>query len=131
MRIFKTRAFSRFADKKSITDDALIKLIKRANKGLIDADLGNNVIKQRLAKQGQGKSSGYRIILYKIRQYHYFVAAFEKNTRGNITKSEEIALKQLANLYLTYSDEIIQQQIDSGILIEIPLPVLENNDEIQ
>ncbi|EDT5580287.1 type II toxin-antitoxin system RelE/ParE family toxin [Salmonella enterica subsp. enterica serovar Kokomlemle] len=66
VRIFKNAWFERFARKQCITDRALHDAIERAEKGLIDADLGGGVIKQRVARQGQGKSGGYRtIVLYK------------------------------------------------------------------
>lgn len=55
MRIFKNAWFERFARKQCITDRALHDAIERAEKGLIDADLGGGVIKQRVARQGQGK----------------------------------------------------------------------------
>jgi hypothetical protein len=32
--------------------------IERAERGLIDADLGGGIIKQRVARQGQGRSAG-------------------------------------------------------------------------
>jgi hypothetical protein len=38
----------------------------RAENGQIDADLGGGVIKQRIARPGEGKSNGYRsIILFR------------------------------------------------------------------
>ncbi|HBM0098212.1 TPA: type II toxin-antitoxin system RelE/ParE family toxin, partial [Salmonella enterica subsp. enterica serovar Blitta] len=50
MRIFKNAWFERFARKQCITDRALHDAIERAEKGLIDADLGGGVIKQRVAR---------------------------------------------------------------------------------
>ncbi len=63
MRTFKTKSFARFADREGITDAALCEVTRRAESGLIDADLGGGVIKQRIARPGQGKSSGYRAIV--------------------------------------------------------------------
>jgi hypothetical protein len=37
--------------------------IDRADRGLIDADLGGGLIKQRVARSGQGKTGGYRTIV--------------------------------------------------------------------
>jgi hypothetical protein len=59
MRIFKSRPFTRFAIKSGISDAALCKAIMDAEQGLIDADLGGGVIKQRVARKGQGKSGGF------------------------------------------------------------------------
>lgn len=109
--------------KKQIMDEDLIDAVERANQGLIDANLGGNVIKQRIAKQGQGKSSGYRsLILYRINNNSYFVAAIEKNDRENISEQEENALKLLAKVYETYREEQINALVKQGILIEITLP---------
>jgi hypothetical protein len=63
LRIFKTKVFSRFAKKEGICDVALLEAVKRAETGLIDADLGSNVIKQRIKREGQGRSSGYRVLI--------------------------------------------------------------------
>ena len=51
MQIFKTKVFSRFAKKEKISDTALLKAVERAEKGLIDADLGGHLIKQRVSKE--------------------------------------------------------------------------------
>jgi hypothetical protein len=50
MRIFKTRWFARFAKRENIDDDRLADAIVRAERGLIDADLGGGLIKQRVAR---------------------------------------------------------------------------------
>lgn len=52
MRIFKTRWFARFARQERLLDDSLLEAIKRAERGLVDADLGGGLIKQRVARQG-------------------------------------------------------------------------------
>ena len=120
MRIFKTRTFGRYADKKNISDTQLIEAVQRANNGLIDASLGHNIIKQRIAKQGKGKSSGYRsLILYQINHNSYFVAIIEKSDRENISQADENDLRKLADLYQRYDDEILEQLIQQGSLIEI------------
>lgn len=47
--------------------------------GLIHADLGGSVIKQRIARSGGGKSGGFRsIILYRTATRAVFVYGFEK-----------------------------------------------------
>ena len=52
--------------------------------GKIDADCGG-VIKQRIARSGQGKSGGYRtVILYRKGDKALFVYGFPKNERENI-----------------------------------------------
>ena len=66
LRIFKNGWFSRFARRENIKDAVLVDAVARAERGVIDADLGGGVIKQRIARPGQGKSGGYRsIILFR------------------------------------------------------------------
>lgn len=66
MRVFKTKWFTRYATRENIDDDSLKDTIKRVEKGLMDAELGGNLIKIRIARKGQGRSSGYRtLIAYK------------------------------------------------------------------
>lgn len=73
MRIFKTKWFDRFAHKNDIKNPMLAEAIERAKNGLIDADLGGGIIKQRIARVGQGKSRGYRsIIVIKREQMAFF-----------------------------------------------------------
>ena len=56
MRTCKTKAFARFAAKTGISDVALCRAVRDAERGLIAADIGGGVIKQRIARPGQGKS---------------------------------------------------------------------------
>jgi len=60
VRIFKTWVFGRFAAQEGITDRDLCGGIARAEKGLIDANLGGNVIEQRIGRENQGRSGGFR-----------------------------------------------------------------------
>ncbi len=59
-RIYKLKGFARFQRKERISDAALRKTIGSVEAGLVDADLGGGLVKQRLARAGQGKSRGYR-----------------------------------------------------------------------
>lgn len=65
-RIFKTRWFERFVRKEKIPDSVLVDAVARAEKGLVDADLGGGVVKQRIARAGQGESGGYRTIIFSV-----------------------------------------------------------------
>ena len=63
MRTFKNKAFVRFAKKAEIGDAVLCEAIRAAERGLIAADLGGGVIKQRIARAGEGKSGGFRTLI--------------------------------------------------------------------
>jgi hypothetical protein len=58
VRIFKTKLFARFARRERIADASLREAVERAGRGLVDADLGGGLIKQRVAREGQGRSGG-------------------------------------------------------------------------
>jgi hypothetical protein len=63
MSVFKTRVFDRWAGKAGVTDPALLKAVADIERGLIDADLGSNLFKQRVALPGRGKSGNSRTLL--------------------------------------------------------------------
>ena len=62
LQTYKTKWFGRFARREGIADSSLLEAIERAERGIIDADLGGGLIKQRVARKGQGRSGGYRPI---------------------------------------------------------------------
>jgi hypothetical protein len=63
VRVFKNMAFTRFAKKAGIGDAVLCQAVRDAARGLIAADLGGGVIKQRIGRAGQGKSGGFRTLI--------------------------------------------------------------------
>ncbi len=120
LRIFKNKPFARFAKKAEISDSALCKAISNAENGLIDADLGGGVIKQRVARDGKGKSGGFRtMILFRTGARAFFVYGFAKNEQDNINDDDLVALKKLANEMLNYSDAELKTVINQKSLIEI------------
>lgn len=120
MRIFRNKPFTRFAIKAGLDDAALRKAVADAERGLVDAKLGGGVIKQRVARPGQGKSGGFRaVILYKAHALAFFVHGFAKKDQGNIEDDELAALKLLASQMLSYDDQAIAKAIESGTLIEV------------
>ncbi|MCE7980158.1 MAG: type II toxin-antitoxin system RelE/ParE family toxin [Caldilinea sp. CFX5] len=120
MRIFKNAWFRRFARQEEIDDQRLLEAIARADKGLIDADLGGCVIKQRIAKPGRGRSGGYRtIIIFKQDTRAFFVYGFAKSKRDNIEKHEEEAFRRAAKELLALSDAQIAQLIEKKELTEV------------
>jgi hypothetical protein len=64
MRVFKSAWFRKFAGKEKISDAALCDAVARAEAGLIDADLGAGLLKQRVSRPGAGKSGGYRTLIF-------------------------------------------------------------------
>jgi hypothetical protein len=54
VRIFKTKWFVRYARHERISDASLRHAIERAERGIVDANLGCGVIKQRVARERAG-----------------------------------------------------------------------------
>ena len=120
MQILKSRAFSKWSAKEGLDDDALRNAIDEMERGLIDADLGGQVVKKRVAVKGRGKRGGLRTLLaYRSHDKAFFVYGFAKNTRANISDDELKALRRLASELLSYSDKTLNRAIKFGELIEV------------
>jgi len=120
MRIYKSKAFSKFAKKEGISNKRLLQAVNDAEAGLIDADYGGGVIKQRIARPNAGKSGGYRsIILYRRGNKAFFVYGFAKNERSNISNAEVRDFKDLADKLFGMSDNQIALFIKSDKMEEI------------
>src|SRR5271157_5059720 len=120
MRIFKSRWFQRFARKEGIADAVLRQAVARAEKGQIDADLGGGVIKQRIARPGQGKSKGYRtIVLFRRGARAFFVYGFSKSQRANIDADEEGQFKEAAKLVLALTEMQLAERLKRGSFVEV------------
>jgi hypothetical protein len=120
VRTFKTKAFTRFADKTNISDAGLCRAVRDAERGLVAANLGGGVIKQRIARPGQGKSGGFRmLIVVKAGTRAIFVHGFAKNEKDNFGKDELVVLKKLAAELLSYDDKTLARVVASGVLVEV------------
>jgi hypothetical protein len=120
MRVFKTKWFRRFARKARLSDAMLIEAIVRANSGLIDADLGHGLIKQRIARKGGGRSGGYRtLIVYRSNDRAIFIFGFAKNELGNIGADELQDLNRTAGLFMGYTEDQMNEAVANEVLWEI------------
>ena len=120
MRIFKSKWFAKFARKERITDAKLREAIKNAEQGIIDADYGGGVIKQRIARPNEGKSGGYRcVILYRKDDKSFFVYGFLKSERENINEVEEREFKALATLTFDFSEDELAKLLEAGAYKEV------------
>lgn len=63
MRIFKNKAFDKWASKEGLSDDALREATEQIEHGLIGVALGGNVFKKRVGLTGRGKRGGARTLL--------------------------------------------------------------------
>jgi hypothetical protein len=74
--------------------------IERANRGLINADLGGGVVKQRIARPGAGRSGGYRALVF-------------------FRRGELAALRKSAKVVLALPQAAIDVEVASGRLMEV------------
>lgn len=120
MRVFKTKEFGRFSRREKIADKVLCEAVARAERGLIDADLGGGLIKQRVARPGQGRSGGFRTLLvYRMRSRSVFVYGFAKSERRNIDPDELEFWRKVAAAYLAMDEDAIETAITSDELMEV------------
>ena len=105
-------------------DDSLVDAVKRALRGLVDADLGGQIIKQRVARPGQGKRGGFRMLIGIRSDRAIFLFAFAKNERENIDRAELMTLREIVASFLNADDKTIARAVTEGTLIEV-----QNGDE--
>ena len=119
MRIFKTKALARFTKREAIDDDSLVAAIETAKRGLIDADLGGGLIKQRVARPGQGKRGGFRMLIGFRSDRAIFLFGFAKNERDNIDDKQLTTLREIVTSWFAADDKKIAQALKDGLLIEV------------
>lgn len=120
MRVFKAKWLARFTRRERITDESLSEAIERAERGLIDADLGGGLIKQRVARRGQGRSGGFRLIVaYRARGRAVFLYGFAKSELDNIDSDQLSELRTIATNWLQASPTKIALALEDGALQEV------------
>lgn len=122
MSVYKTKEFSRFARKADLKSADLLDAAKAVASGQWDADLGGGVFKQRIARDGGGKSGGFRtIILFKVGGHSFFVHGFAKNEKANISPRELKALKALAATFLALDLSALETAKSAGEIAEVTI----------
>lgn len=121
MGIFKTKPFAKLAEAEGLSDPALIQAIKEVQKGLIDAQLGSNLIKKRIAIGGKGKRGGLRTILVyqESAQNIFCVYLFSKKESENVSTKQLEQLRLLAGFLQSRSAEQIRSALRAGELHEV------------
>ena len=120
LRTFKTKPFARFARREDIGDKALCEAVERAARGLIDADLGGGVIKQRIARPGQGRSGGFHaMVVFRCGDRAFFVHGFAKSERDNLRPKELRAVRVLADEMLRLDGPELEAMLANGTISEV------------
>jgi hypothetical protein len=107
---YLTKEFARQARRSRLPDEALLDAAGRAEAGKVDADLGGGLIKQRVARPGEGRSGGFRtIIAFRRGDRAIFLHLFPKSRKANLTPVELEALRDIAKPLLKLSDEQLRE----------------------
>ena len=119
-RVFKTRHFTRWLRKSGLTDSDLSKAVDEMVAGLVDADLGGDILKKRVAMPGRGKRGGARtLVATRKANCWFFVFGFEKNERSNVSSTELEALQALATELLNLTSQQLDISVEDGALQEV------------
>lgn len=106
--------------KSELTDQALCQAVSEMVSGLVDADLGGDVLKKRVALPGRGKRGGARTLVATRRASRwFFVFGFEKNEKANVSSAELEALQWLAKQLLDLTGRQLEVSVQDGSLQEI------------
>jgi len=120
VRLFKNKWFNRFASKEGITDSELLDAVNKLEEDQADANLGGDVYKIRIARSGEGKSGGYRVIVFfRSGERTFFIYGFSKSDLDNIDKKQLRNFKLAAKIVFKYTDEEIDERVKNGLFIEI------------
>ena len=126
VRIYKNAWFAKFARKEGLNDEMLRDAVQRAHDGLIDAQLGSGLIKQRVARLGEGRSGGYRTLLFfRVGERAVFVFGFAKNNKANLDADELAVFRKAAKIVLGFSQSQIDAEVAVGAMLEV-----KNDDDL-
>ena len=114
-QIFKTHTFDRAQRALGLSDFDLQGAVWEMRQGLFDADLGAGLLKKRLSLASRGKQGGARVIVVTNKRDRWiFIYAFKKASRSDISKRELVALKQLAQVLLAFSEQDLDKAVQTG-----------------
>jgi len=120
VKVFKTKWFARFARRERISDASLCEAVRRAERGLVDADLSGGVLKQRVARTGQGRSGGYRVLIaYRARTRSVFLFGFAKRARANVDDDELATMRDIAKGWLEADAKTLAHAVEDGLIQEV------------
>jgi hypothetical protein len=120
LRIFAIKQFYKWAQGNELTDNLLRVAVAEIDKGIVDANLGGNLYKKRVATKGRGKSGSVRTLLaYSAHKRTFFLYAFEKSDRDNISQKDKLALQRLGKSYLALTEAELIPRLKNKAIIEI------------
>lgn len=117
MNAFESRWFKKWSKKNGLKKVDLLDALKRTINGSGVVNLGGYIYKIRIAKNGQGRSGGFRtILIFKKGKRSLFIYGFEKNDQDNIDKGTLADYKKFAVTLLNYTDDDINRLVNNGTI---------------
>ena len=119
-RIFATLVFARQNKKIGLTNAALCKAVSEIAAGLNDGNLGNGIFKKRIALDGRGKRGSVRtLIATRVGSYWFYLFAYKKNDRADLSPQEFEALTDLADDFYALDENGLAKALGAGAMIEV------------
>jgi hypothetical protein len=119
LRVFAFKDVVRFGRKFHISDKGIWDMVRSQP----DADLGGGLYKYRIARSGEGSRGGGRVLIaLKIGSRAILMFAWEKKDMENIRSNELKAYRDVAKIYLGYSDPQMTSLVNNRVLVEIIRP---------
>ena len=110
MKAYLPKSFQREAKSDGVSDEDCREAIRRAERGLIDAELGGRLIKQRIPRGNQGAAKGSRaVVFYKRGEVAVFLHIFSKSDKANLRKSELAEYLKLAKALEELTESKLQE----------------------
>lgn len=120
IKIYKTPKFSEWLIDSGLTDKDLANSVHEMISGLVDAKLGSGLYKKRIALAGRGKRSGARTIVAScIDDKWFFLFAFAKNEKDNISKNDEKAFQAMARILFALDEKGLEKAVSDKRLLEV------------
>jgi hypothetical protein len=106
MKAYLPKSFQREASNNGVSDEDCQEAIRRAERGLVDADLGKGLIKQRISRGSQGAARGSRaVVFYRRGKVAVFLHIFSKSKKANLTKAELAMYSQAAKIFANFTEQ--------------------------
>lgn len=120
MPIWKEKRFAKWQQKMKMTNKQLVNAVREMKKGLIDADLGHDLVKKRIARNGSGKRDGFRtIVATKLDDRWFFLTGYAKNEKEDLSDEELEVAKEMAHYWLNLSKSQIDKAVKMRFLVEV------------
>jgi len=119
-QVLKRRGFAKWQAAQQLPDSALCAAVQEMEHGLVDAHLGAQLLKKRIARAGSDKSGGYRtLVSARMGSCYVFLHGYCKNEQSNINDVERKALQFAGNVLLQLRDAALKKALQSGALFEV------------